>query len=210
MGKHLDLVGQKFGRLTVTGFYGTTEDRMSRLWSCSCSCGGTLVVSSKLLRNGTTKSCGCLMKDVLVARNKTHGMSKTPMYTLWCAMMSRCYNKNNKAYYRYGGIGITVCDRWHEYHLFLQDMGEKPEGLSLDRVDNSLGYSAANCRWASYTDQNNNRRDNVFVLMPDGAVLTLAQASRVLGLSKASLLVYHLKKYGVYKGVVYASPSGDV
>lgn len=183
-----------------------SDDKMSRMWNCSCSCGGDHKVSTKLLRNGTTKSCGCLLSSVLDARNRTHGKSKTALYTQWSAMHSRCYNPHNQAYHRYGGRGIHVVERWHNFELFSVDVGPKPVGLSLDRCENDGPYGPDNFRWATATEQNQNRRDNVKIRMVDGTVLVLAEAARVLGVS-SSLATYHLKKHGIYKGATYENNS---
>jgi len=206
MGVKVDLVGQVFGRLTVISFAGTTEDRMARLWTCRCSCDGSIVVPTKRLRNGTTKSCGCLQSETTASRNYVHGKSKTALYNQWTAMHSRCYNQNNPAYPRYGGRGISVHPRWHDFELFLSDVGEKPANMSIDREENNGNYGPDNFRWATGTQQNQNRRDNVKIRMVDGQVLVLAEAERVLGLSRG-LLSYHLKTHGTYKGVTYGLSS---
>lgn len=205
MGKKVDLIGESFGQLTVTSFAGMTEDRMTRLWLCVCDCGGSITVPTKRLRNKMTKSCGCLMSKVLKVRNTTHGMADTPLYRLWSAMHSRCYNPNNEAFHRYGGRGIYVDDRWHSFENFMADVGEKPKGLSLDRLNNDGPYSAINFRWATYTEQNSNRRDNVFVKMPNGEAVTKAEACRRIGVSSRSL-DYGLTTKGIYKGVTLCKP----
>lgn len=199
MGVHVNLVGSVFGRLKVLSLAGTTENKMARLWNCECSCGGFKVVSTKLLNNGTTKSCGCLRVETLLKRNTKHGDSKSQLYGIWCSMLSRCYNQNNKAYPRYGGRGIKVCDDWHEFSKFKNDMGCKPEGLSLERKDNDVEYSQVNCMWATCTQQNSNRRDNVHVLLADGSKVTLAAGARLLNI-KRQTFAYRVKK-GTQVGV---------
>lgn len=196
----VDLVGQVFGQLSVLKFFGMTEDGMVRLWLCQCSCGGQATVSTKRLRTGITRSCGCLRASVTAARNTTHGLSKTPMYLLWSAMHSRCYNPNNRAYNRYGGRGIVVHPRWHSFEAFLSDVGEKPPGKSLDRIDNHGAYGPDNFRWATPVEQNSNRRDNVLVAMPDGQVVTKNEAARRIGVHR-NALTRHLAKTGSYLGV---------
>lgn len=158
--------GQKFGRLTVVSF--ARRDKRSVFWLCTCTCGESCTVNRSNLRSGTTRSCGCLHREVLVASaraaNTIHGESKpcTAEYKSWVSMIRRCYNKKSKSHKNYGGRGITVCKRWREsYSAFLADMGRKPTtGHTLERMDNSKGYSPRNCTWATLTEQNRNRRFN--------------------------------------------------
>jgi len=111
----------------------------------------------------------------------THGYSRTPTYHAWANMKARCNNPNASAYKNYGGRGIKVCDEWNEsFHSFLNDMGEKPNGLTLDRIDVNGNYEKDNCRWLSTQGQSNNRRDTVWVEI-DGASMSIAQASELLG-----------------------------
>lgn len=187
MGVHLDLTGCVFGSLTVVKLHGTTTDRMTRLWDCVCSCGGVKVVPTKRLRNGMTKSCGCLLSSTLRERNTTHGESKSPLYLIWQAMVSRCHNPRNKRFKDYGGRGISVCASWMDYSQFKKDMHPKPIGKTLDRRDNSKEYSKANCRWATYQEQNSNRRNNVLVSMPNGDIVPIAEAARRLSSPRMTL-----------------------
>ena len=167
MGKFVDLSNQKFGRLTV---FAPTKKRGSGgsvFWFCICECGNQKNISGTSLRNGQTKSCGCLFKEV--ARNKgfnrkTHGMACTRVYSIWSNMKSRCYSTTNKKYHLYGGRGIVVCDRWKDsFENFYADMGEPPLDCSLDRINVNGNYEKENCRWATQKEQQNNRRDNVII-----------------------------------------------
>jgi hypothetical protein len=199
MGKTAQLSGQVFGRLTVTGEAGRSEDKMHVMWSCACACGNAgILVSTKDLRRGSKKSCGCLLQSILAVRNTTHGMAKSSTHGIWLAMRNRCNNPTVKAYPRYGGRGVSVCPRWATFENFLEDMGVRPEGLTLDRKDVNGNYEPGNCRWATYEEQNNNRRDNVFVSVEGVGTLTLERAARHLQLD-SRLLKYHLKK-GPYCG----------
>lgn len=187
-------MANRLGRTRDTKKIGTTHGRLKIIeptykdgltaWLCICSCGKKHVVKNRDLRN--TKSCGCLRID-LGKLNKTHGMLKTPTYQAWHSMKQRCFNSNLKAWKNYGGRGITVCERWTtSFESFFEDMGEKPVGMSLDRIDNSKGYFPENCRWATKKTQCNNRRTNV-VFVINGSPLTVSQMSNICGLSVQTL-----------------------
>lgn len=152
-----DLTDQRFARLTAK-YVVTRKPRT--LWFCLCSCGKTTVVDASHLKNGHTKSCGCLKIEVSTKRCTTHGMKGTSGYLSWGSMLNRCNNPNNKNYKDYGGRGITVCPEWqHSYPTFIADMGFKPKGdYSIDRVDNSKGYAPDNCRWVTRAEQAQNTR----------------------------------------------------
>lgn len=148
-----DLVGNKYGRLTVVS-RAPTENRQAR-WNCVCDCGNTTRARGNTLKSGITKSCGCATKE----NQQTHGMTGTPTYVVWSCMKQRCYDKNAINYERYGERGITVCDRWlHSFENFYADMGERPKNKSIDRIDNSKGYSPDNCKWSTASEQAHNQR----------------------------------------------------
>lgn len=171
--KFKDLTGQVFNLLTVESFSGKDKYRNS-VWNCQCKCGNSKQVTSYNLKRGHVKSCGCIWA--------THRSSKTKTYKRWMGMIIRCYNPRSKSYKDYGGRGITVCDEWrHDYLAFLRDMGECPEDLSLERIDNEAPYSKENCRWATKLEQANNTRTNRF-LTHNGKTLTYAQWARELGI----------------------------
>ena len=185
-----DISGQKFGRVTVISYSHTNEDKKA-CWNSVCDCGKKFVVSGKNLRNGNTKSCGCYAVEVTIKNSTTHGEcigGKTPEYYIWIAMKDRCLNSNNKSYKRYGGRGITVCDKWkNSYAAFLKDMGNKPTpNHSIERVDNFKGYSPDNCIWATDKQQMNNTRVNR-ILTYKGESLTVAQWSDKLGIKQVTL-----------------------
>lgn len=149
-----DLTGKRFGSWTVIG--NRRYIRNNIYWDCRCDCGTVKAVRSTSLLGHCTYSCGCR------GASYTHGQSsmrhRTGTYKSWLAMRNRCNNPKNADYAYYGGRGITVCERWNSFVLFLKDMGERPKGTSIDRINNSLGYSPDNCRWATAQMQNSNRR----------------------------------------------------
>lgn len=155
MRKLIDLTGQVFGRLTVLHRSGSYPGGQAG-WTCSCECGNTTRVRGNRLRVGAARSCGCLRVDT----HKTHGLSKYSSYDIWAKMLARCLNPKHKSYKDYGGRGITVCDRWLDVENFIEDMGERPPGLSLERLDVNKGYSKENCIWADAKTQARNRRTN--------------------------------------------------
>jgi hypothetical protein len=149
--------GDRFNQLVVIG---RGEKRGPRwLIHARCDCGNETNVERSALVKGTTKSCGCLMREV-GNRTRTHGLSKSSTYRSWLAMRSRCENPNNIDWQHYGGRGITVCQSWNTFENFLTDMGRRPNGTSIDRINNAGNYEPANCRWASETTQQRNRRNN--------------------------------------------------
>lgn len=161
MGKKVDLTGMRFGRLTVLNDEGMAKNKHYQ-WKCRCDCGNITIVGMSNLKSGTTSSCGCLQSEKTRERNRklctTHGLSNTLIYSIWRAMIARCTNPNNNSYHDYGKRGIKVCDRWLDVRNFFADMGERPDDLTLERIDNNLGYSKENCCWASHTTQSRNQR----------------------------------------------------
>ena len=184
-----NLTGQTFGRLTVEYYAGmaTYKTGNKTRWNCSCECGAEHVVTGGSLKSGHTKSCGCLNREMNLARSTKHGAAgrgrTTPEYRTWIKMLGRCTNPTNDAFHLYGGRGITVCERWlNSFENFLEDMGLKPPGRSLDRINNSLGYSPDNCRWATRTEQNRNTRTNR-LLTHDGKTCCIAEWAELTGIN---------------------------
>lgn len=162
-----DLSGKKFGRWKVIGLRGMVESSGKRypVWRCVCLCGTKKNLYGSSLKYGTSKSCGCYNRDQLVKR-ATHGHARkgnpSRTYISWFQMKSRCLSKKCKAYKNYGGRGITICKRWLTFSNFLDDMGECPPGLTLERVNNKTGnYEPKNCVWDTRRVQSRNKRNNV-------------------------------------------------
>jgi hypothetical protein len=149
-----DLVEQRFGRLVVL----SQEGRDSKV---RCDCGAEKTVASHRLVVGQTRSCGCLSAELSSIRNRTHGATGTTTYQTWNAMHRRCTNPKARDYPYYGGRGITLCERWQTFENFRADMGERPDSLTLDRIDNDGDYEPGNCRWATRLQQTRNRRCSV-------------------------------------------------
>lgn len=149
--RHADLSGKTFGRLNVTAFsFSRKTPKGSNLfyWECKCDCGEITIVCSKQLSSGKTRSCGCYQKDKIVEVSTKHGQRYTKEYGVWANMLQRCTNPNSSQYEIYGAIGISVCKKWKTFDGFYEDMGECPEGMSLDRINPDGDYTKENCRWA--------------------------------------------------------------
>ena len=170
------LAGQRFGRLVVKDpdrFASPAASqrakgitRGNRMPLCLCDCGAEVQVKQHSLRTDETKSCGCLKREVaslrIAARNLSHGLTRHLLYGTWTQMLRRCENKRHKQFKDYGGRGIRVCDGWHDVRLFIadieRDLGPRPDGMTLDRVDNDGNYEPGNVRWATSYEQRANRR----------------------------------------------------
>lgn len=191
--------GDTFARLTLfehLGYRLNTQGRYLPIWRCLCSCGGTVVVDVHKLRSGNTKSCGCLKKEKAAANGRDkcfrHGMTATPTWNSWSAMLKRCNKPGNHAYADYGGRGVIVCSRWDpakggSFENFLSDMGERPYGKSLDKDirGNGLLYSPETCCWATPKEQCRHRRNTVYGLS-GGVELKTHQVAYIAGISETT------------------------
>ena len=156
----LELTGKRFGRYTVLG-RDCSRGKGKSWWICECSCGTKKVVVGSELTSGNTLSCGCYGAERRLESLTKHNSCKTKEYLCWAGMKSRCYNINDNRYFLYGARGITVCEEWFEFSIFLKDMGLAPTVKhSIDRINNDLGYYKENCRWATAIEQANNTRRN--------------------------------------------------
>lgn len=159
----IDIKDERYGRWVVLE-RADTKSYGDAMWLCRCDCGTERVVMGNSLRRGTSKSCGCLSAEIARSRMTgaknylKHGHSGTKIYAIWSAMKQRCYNPDNDSYLRYGARGITVCDAWREsFETFYADVGDAPEGLTLDRIDNDGNYEPGNIRWATRQQQADNK-----------------------------------------------------
>lgn len=174
------LVGRTFNRLTVIEQAPSGIDKQRR-WKCLCECGGETTVASRDLTTGHSKSCGCLKKELTAQRRTIHGGKGTRPYRIWLGMKARCYRKKTTQFKDYGGRGIKVCDEWlNDFGQFIADMGEPPEGMSIDRIDNDGDYTPDNCRWATDLEQANNKRDTRYVEF-NGEKISMANLARKTG-----------------------------
>lgn len=193
----IDLTGQRFGRLVVLGREKTLKRGISR-WLCQCDCGEQTVTTTGALRSGLTRSCGCLHREAARdqgAKSATHGLTETRLYRVWGNMKTRCYNKRNRNYARWGARGITVCDEWRSDFQAFYDWAMAngyEDGLTIDRIDNDKGYTPDNCRWATPEQQANNTR-RVRLIEFRGESHSLHEWSRILGI-RAETLFYRLKR----------------
>lgn len=161
-GKSIDLTGKEFGRWIVVSEAPRGKYPV-RMWNCVCKCGSEQVIQTSTINAGTSQSCGCLKAELLRERETTHGMSHNRTWKTWQAMLTRCRDVNNPGYEKYGAVGKDCCARWDtrkggSFENFLEDMGERPKGMTLDRINGNLGYSPENCRWATNSIQGYNQK----------------------------------------------------
>lgn len=180
-----NLIGVKFSMLTVVSLADKSASGKIR-WACKCDCGNESFVQTSNLTNGHTKSCGCQKFSGFEKTKGTaslkHGMSNTRTYRSWMAMITRCRDRNVKEYKYYGARGISVCERWLDFANFYSDMGNRPLGKSLDRINVNGNYEPTNCRWATAKEQGRNKRNNRIV---KGFVL--AELSEITGINKSTI-----------------------
>ena len=186
MPNKIDLSGQRFGRLVAMHAMPPKKKGGSTRWLCRCDCGNESTPGTAQLRRGRAKSCGCFQAEAARSANATHGQIKSSEYRAWCAMRSRCNTKSNISFKNYGGRGISVCKRWGDFLCFLSDMGPRPKGTTIDRIDNNGNYEPSNCRWATKEVQDSNKRTTVLVTF-NGKTMTYSQWGRELNTDPGTL-----------------------
>lgn len=220
-GKKKILTGKKFGKLSVLGLPLGLKHSQTK-WVCKCECGFHTLTFGFSLLSGESKSCGCVAAEKSRHRWKNpteemrkklsdnsshakHRLSKHPLFRVWTDMKQRCFNRNNKFYFQYGGRGITVCERWMDFENFYQDMHATYErGLQIGRINNNGNYCPENCRWETRRQNQRNRSNTVYVETPLGRMLLL-EASEIYGLTCAC--IKHRIKVGWPMDKTFLTPS---
>lgn len=184
----IDMTGKQFGLLKVIRRGERYPNSRTAVWICACECGREVRTTGALLRAGRFRSCG--NRGCRNGGKVTHGCSKgSRAYHAWMGMKARCYNPRGKAFQDYGGRGISVCQRWMIFENFLADMGEPPDGMTIDRFPNNNGnYEPGNCRWATREQQANNTRRNRVIVTSQGN-LSVTQAASVAGVTYDAILL---------------------
>lgn len=176
--KFKDLRGKTFHWLRVDYFAGRSKQHS--WWVCTCKCGQRTLTPTKQLCRGQTKSCGCWGVEATKRSNTKHGYKWTKTYRIWSGMKTRCLNQHSKDFFRYGGRGIAICRKWMNFEGFLEDMGECPCGMTINRKNNNKSYCKNNCEWSTPKQQARNRRSNKFITV-DGKTLTCIEWDEIKG-----------------------------
>ena len=198
MSRSINMSNVRFGRLVAVK---RVEDHIEPsgnrifIWDCQCDCGNSVNVAGYLLRRGTTKSCGCLKREIDLTRLRSHGKSNTRLYKIWLMIKQRCTNPKNSAFMRYGGRGIEMCDEWSTnylnfYNWAMENGWDDKKDLneqSIDRIDVNGNYEPSNCRFSDRITQANNTRSNHFITY-QGKTHTVAEWSRITGVNYHTLL----------------------
>ncbi|MDR5729695.1 MAG: hypothetical protein RB191_19945 [Terriglobia bacterium] len=181
--QHLIKIGHKYGRLTVLSIF---RKKNKNYVSCDCECGKRVEKIAYCVVTGATNSCGCYHRDMCRKNFGTHGEKGTKEYESWANMIQRCTNPKKRSFKDYGERGITVCARWRKFENFLVDMGRAPGRLTLERNDVNGNYEPSNCRWASWAEQNRNKRNTVSLTL-NGATKSLNEWSVITGIDYHTL-----------------------
>jgi hypothetical protein len=189
MGKFIDLTGLRFGRLKVVSF--SKCNGKASYWNCVCDCGNEAIVRSDVLRRGISRSCGCLQKEVISERNKTHGLKRRNkrLYNIWLEIKRRCLNPKATGYERYGGRGITICEEWNNYTSFYNwaMANGYTDDLTIDRKNNDGNYYPENCHWTTMFEQNRNKSNNRCLSL-DGKTKIVSDWALEIGISRRTIL----------------------
>jgi hypothetical protein len=190
-----DYIGKRFGYWLIKEYKGL-DKHSHQIYLCRCDCGNEKIVTLGNLKTGKSTNCGCekLKKQMGNTWNKKHGMSFSREYRSWESMLNRCEKTNDKEYPMWGGRGIKVCERWHDFNNFYADMGTRPKGMTLDRIDNNGDYEPSNCRWATAKTQSNNRRSNTLITYK-GRTQTLQQWADETGIYSGTISM-RINHYG--------------
>jgi hypothetical protein len=204
----IDLAGKIFGRWTVLNYAGSYKGQQAK-WLCRCICGAEKTVTSSSLRRGKSTSCGCFHREMTrnLAKGNTirltHGHTRngkdSPTFRSWKSMLERCENPKHVNFDLYGGRGIKICPEWHEFLVFLSEMGERPQGLTLDRKDSNGGYSKSNCRWATYDEQNRSRSKRPRALLTWSQVIQIRDRG-----SRGEIPLDLAREFGVSRCSIYS------
>lgn len=182
-------IGERYGRLVVIGEaepHRSQSGQIRRKMQCRCDCGTSCDIWLQHLHTGHTTSCGCLVVETRGDYRRTHGQSESGTYSSWTDMKSRCHNESHTAWEWYGGRGISVCDRWILFEAFLEDMGERPDGLTLDRIDTNGNYEPGNCRWVTMKEQGRNKRTNRLLTIGN-ETRCIAEWSEITGIPRTTI-----------------------
>lgn len=180
--------------MTARGYVG------NKLWVCDCECGAEVYASGTNLRSGSTKSCGCLRRELVSKAFKKHGMRASPEYRIWTGMKQRCTATRGRNYRYYASRGVKVCPEWNDFTVFYRDMGPRPgNDYSIDRIDTNKGYSPGNCRWATRDEQARNKSNAITITYRD-VPLSLVEVANFLGFSYYTLREKLDRAVGLEKG----------
>lgn len=184
--KSIDLSGHRFGRLVAIEISGKNNSG-GKTWRCICDCGEISLVNSDNLRRGVTKSCGCLKQERQRDANIKHGMYGSGAHQSWMSMRQRCLNSKNRAYKNYGGRGILICKEWDSFAVFHKDMGDRPVGFEIDRINPNGNYEPMNCRWSTPLEQSRNQRKTIWVEI-NGVRKNLSEWAEIYGISYKTVM----------------------
>jgi hypothetical protein len=189
-----DMSGKRYGRLVIIERSAQTNQSGNAFWRCKCDCGNETIANGASIRAGRTMSCGCQSKAQRITAEKVtkHGMSRSRTYRIWVGMRKRCACTTKRKAHLYYGKGIRVCPEWESFDNFVRDMGEAPNGMTIERIDGLQGYRPGNCRWASPKEQANNTTKNKKIVF-QGREQNLSQWAEEFKL-KPNTLLYRLKR----------------